>query len=115
MPENEPDPYLRIVRRITHGILILGPLGAVAAFVSGGWRFGVGFLLGAALSYVSFWRWQRVVESLSGSAKGRSLTGLILRFVGLVAIAYAIIKYLEVNPVAVFLGLLTSAAAVVVS
>jgi hypothetical protein len=115
MGQNESNPYVRVVGRITHVILIIGPLGSLGAAVLRGWRFGLGFLLGAALSYLSFWRWQRVVEALGTTAKGRSFARWMIRFIGLVAIAYAIIKYLEVSPVAVFLGLLVSAAAVIVS
>jgi hypothetical protein len=115
MPSDRADPYVRIVGRITYAILILGPLGSIAAALLKGWRFGLGFLFGAALSYLSFWRWQRVVEALGPAAKPRATARLIVRFLGLAAIAYAIIKYLEVSPVAVFLGLLVSAAAVIVS
>ena len=76
---------------------------------------GIGFLLGACISYLSFWRWQRLVEAIGGAPKRRSTVWMMVRFLVLVAAAYAIVKYLEVNPVAVFLGLLVSAAAVVVS
>jgi hypothetical protein len=43
------------------------------------------------------------------------MAGMVIRFALLVAAAYGIVKYLDVTPVAVFLGLLISAAAVIVS
>ena len=111
----ETDVYQRIVRRITRFILVIGLLGAVALGVAKGIVFGVGFLLGASLSYVSFWRWKKVVDALGGPPKRRSIGLWLLRFAVLIGAGYAIVKYLEVKPVAVFLGLLVSAAAVVVS
>lgn len=115
MTPNDSSIYSRLIGRITRVILILGTLGAIASACRQGWRFAVGFLLGACMSYLSFWRWQKVVESIGGEQKGRNIAGMVFRFVALAAAAYGIIKYLEVNPVAVFLGLLVSAAAVIVS
>ena len=115
MNSSEPDVYQRIIRRITVCILVLGPLGAVALEVFKGFHFASGFLLGAALSYVSFWRWTKVVNALTGATKPRSIGLWLLRFVVLIGAGYGIVKYLEVTPVAVFMGLLVSAAAVVIS
>ena len=115
MIAGEADVYQRIVRRITWFILVFGLLGGVALGVAKGVGFGVGFLLGASLSYVSFWRWKKVVDALGGPQKRRSMWQWVLRFAVLIAAGYAIVNYLEVTPVAVFLGLLVSAAAVVVS
>lgn len=109
------DVYQRIVRRITRFILIFGLAGAVALGFAKGAGFGVGFMLGATLSYISFWRWKKVVDLLGGQPKRRSIWLWLLRFAVLIAAGYAIVNYLEVTPVAVFLGLLVSAAAVVVS
>ena len=115
MNSSEPDVYQRIIRRITRCILVLGPVGAVAFGLAKGFSFAVGFLLGASLSYVSFWRWTKVVDALSGATKPRSIGLWLLRFIVLIGAGYVIVKYLEVTPVAVFLGLLVSAAAVVIS
>lgn len=115
MVPSEASPYDRIVRRITWAMVVIGAFGTAAASVRLGWKFGVGFLLGAGLSYLSFWRWQRVVEALGAPSQGRLFVRMAARFLGLAAIAYGIVKYLEVNPVALFLGLLVSAAAVIVS
>ena len=75
----------------------------------------LGFLLGAALSFVSSLLWPRVVDALTGASKPRSLGLWLLRFAVLIGAGYVIVKYLEVTPVAVFMGLLVSAAAVVIS
>lgn len=107
--------YARVITRITKLIVVIGVAVAAVLAVRVGWRFGLGFLLGAAMSYLSFWRWQRVVESLGGAFEGRSTALMVVRFALLVAAAYGIVKYLEVNPVAVFLGLLVAAAAVTVA
>jgi hypothetical protein len=115
MAANESDVYQRIIRRIRLCILVLGPAGSVALGVFRGPAFAAGFLLGSALSYVSFWRWTKVVDALTGAAKPRSIWLWLLRFAMLIGAGYVIVKYLEVTPVAVFLGLLVSAAAVVIS
>lgn len=112
---NEPDIYKKIVGRITRVILILGLLGAMASGIAKGPGFGAGFLVGASLSYVSFWRWKAVVDAVGVEPRKRSILLWLLRFAVLIAAAYVIVKYLEVSPVAVFLGLLVSAAAVVIS
>ena len=115
IPASEPDVYQRIIRRITLCILLLGPLGAIVLGFIKGFGFAAGFLLGASLSYVSFWRWTKVVDALTGAAKPRSIWMWLLRFAVLIVAGYAIVNYLEVTPVAVFLGLLVSAAAVIIS
>ncbi len=114
MPASDGGIYARIVHRITLGILALGGAGTAACAATWGWRFALGFFLGACMSYLSFWRWQTVVESL-GTVKQRSVAGMVVRFAVLAAAAYGIVKYLDVTPVAVFLGLLISAAAVIVA
>ena len=60
-------------------------------------------------------RWQRLTERRTGGAGKQSVLTMLLRLGLLILAAYPIITYLEVNPAAVFLGLLTSAAAVIFS
>ena len=64
MPQIDQAFYERVVRRIRGLILILGAAGAIALTIWQGPRVGGGFLIGAAASYLSFWRWQHVVESI---------------------------------------------------
>ena len=119
MAASDDGIYERVIVRITRGILAIGLVGFVFALLTKGWRFGLGFLLGACTSYLSFWRWRRVVETLGSDSKSRrsitAMVGMVARFALLAAAAYAIVRYLEVNPVAVFLGLLVAAAAAIVS
>jgi hypothetical protein len=107
------DVYTRLIRRTLQAIAVIGTAGSIVAALRWDWRIGLGFLLGAALSGLSFWRWQRVTESITGGGRAGSLAGMVVRLALLVGAAYAIIRYLEVNPVAVLLGLLVSAAAVI--
>ena len=115
MTPGQPDIYQRTIQRVVRLIAVIGVLASVVATFMKGPRFGAGILLGAALSWVSFWRWTKVVEALGGEPKRRSAWAWLLRFALLIAAAYVIVKYLEVTPAAVFIGLLVSAAAIIVS
>ena len=109
------DIYRNIIRRVTRLILVIGVAASIAAAVVRGSRYGFGFLLGALLSWASFWRWRKVVDALGGAPKQRSAWTWITRFAVLVIAAYVTVRYLGVSPEAVFLGLLVSAAAVIVA
>jgi len=74
-PEDKPGPppdpnspaerfYGAAVTRIVHGILLLGVLGTVTAFVVYGIRTGISFLAGAALAYWNFRSLVSAVNSL---------------------------------------------------
>jgi hypothetical protein len=92
----EPEAAL-YVRRIYWLVLGFGLLGVVVYLDLQGWRPAAGFALGALASLGNLWLYER------------------LRYVVMIAIAYAIVKALGVNALAVILGLLTSTAAVVTS
>jgi hypothetical protein len=115
----DTDLYRTIVGRIAWLTVWIGGAGAIAGLVWKGPRFGAGFLLGAALSLASFWRWKKVVDALGPGAKPRHtwvrLLVWLLRFAVLAGAAYVIVKYLKVTPLAVFTGLLASAGAAVVA
>ena len=115
MSTDDSDIYQRTTQRIVRLIAVLGLLGSIAAAILKGPRFGAGFLLGASLSGVSFWRWKKVVDAIGSASRQRSAWTWILRFALLIGAAYVIVKYLEVPPAAVFIGLLASAAAVIIS
>lgn len=116
MPKlNDVDGYDRKLARIRRILVVLGIAGTVFVSISYGWQTGLGFLVGAIASYLSLWRWHRVVESLgSDSVRTRMpVISFILQF-GLLAIAgYVILTHLEVNRLAAGLGLLVGAAAVI--
>ncbi len=109
------DTYEKSVRRIAYLILALGPIGAIGAGFLKGFRFGIGFLLGAMLSALSFWRWKKVVDGLGAAPDRRSTRFWILRFAVLAGAGYIIVRYLEVPAAALFCGLLVSSVAVVIS
>jgi hypothetical protein len=113
MPQSEPGSYDRITRRITWIILVLGLAGAIGVAAAKGIRDGLAFLIGAAVSYLSFWGWQRIVDALSPGAKPRTSRFFIFRILLLGALAYAIIKFLGLNVAVAVTGLLVSAAAVI--
>jgi hypothetical protein len=113
MPQNDQAFYERALRRIKLSILVLGLAGAVALAVWKDVRIGGGFLVGAAASYLSFWRWQRVVEAVGKSAKVRRSPWLLaIRFVVLIAAGYVIIKITGFSEAAAVVGLLLPGAAV---
>jgi len=109
---NEID-YDQVVRRIGWIILVLGMGGAIGVTALKGFKSGLAFLIGAAISYTSFRGWRHLVDVLVPNPKKRNSAFFVLRLVALVAIAYAIIKILGLNIAAAALGLLVSGAAVV--
>jgi hypothetical protein len=114
MPPNDQAFYESALRRIKVIILILGLTGAVFLATWKGVRFGGGFLIGAAASYLSFWRWEQVVEAVIVAKARRSPWMLSLRFVVLIAAGYVIIKLTGFNISAAVTGLLLPGAAVTV-
>jgi hypothetical protein len=112
MPQIDQAFYERVVRRIRGMILVLGAAGAIALAIWQGLRVGGGFLIGAAASYLSFWRWQHVVESIGPGQKRRSPWLLTLRMAVIIGVGYVIIKITGVNEAAAVAGLLLPGAAV---
>jgi|SRR5579884_1190243 len=111
-PASDVEVWRRMLRRITWLDVGLGAAGTVASGVLRGPRFAAGFLLGAALSAGSLWKSKKVADALGGDTKPTSAIAWVGQLVILVGVAFAIIRYLAVTPVAVFLGLLVSAAAI---
>jgi len=113
MAAHDPAFDARVLRRIQWIILALGVAGSIALTIARTWRVGGGFLMGAAISYVSFWRWQQVVNALGTKPARRSLFWM-LRFLLLAALAYVIIRFARIDLKAALAGLLVSAAAVII-
>ncbi len=107
--------YNRPVRRIRRTVVILGSAGTLVVSIVYGWRTGAGFLACAAVSFLTVWRQQRVVESLgfSTSRKRLPMLRLMLQFAVLAAAGYVIVKYLELNRLAAVSGLLVAGIAVI--
>lgn len=114
MADSEQQFYSQVIRRITWTILVLGLAGSVLLAGIKGIRFGFGFLVGSAISYLSFWRWQQVVRALGPGQTKRPAWMFILRILVLVVLAIMIIRFLKLDVAAAVSGLLVSAAAVVI-
>jgi hypothetical protein len=112
MPGNEAGSYGQSIRRVQGIILAMGLAGAVGVSLSRGVRSGTAFLIGAAISFTSFWGWQRVVDGLGPNPRQRGRFFFVLRLIALVALAWVIIKFLRLNVAAAASGLLVSGAAV---
>lgn len=113
--ETDSSIYERMIGRVTWLILFIGVAASMTAAFMRGWRFGFGLMIGALLSWTSFWRWRKLADALGGTPQQRSIFTWLLRFAMLIGAAYVTVRYLEVSPAAVFLGLLVSAAAVFVA
>jgi hypothetical protein len=101
-------------RRVLRLTVALGGIGAMAVLAKYGWRDGLGFAVGAGLSYLSFRSWGRLAETVGASGKAPvmgSAVFLALRYVLIGVAIYAIIEGLGSTPVALIAGLLVSFAA----
>ena len=112
MPPADQAFYDRFIRRVSWIILALGFTGSVTIALAKGVRIGLAFLIGAVVSYASFWGWRQVVDAVTPAPRKRSSFPFVLRILLLFAVAYAIIRFLGLNVAAAALGLLVSAAAV---
>jgi hypothetical protein len=110
---NDSEFYDCVVRRISRIILGLGLIGAAGLAAFKGVATGFSFLIGAAISYASFWGWRQIVDAFGPSPKKRKPAFFVFRLLALVAVAWVIIKFLGLNITAAALGLLVSGAAVV--
>jgi len=113
MPVSDRLSYQQVIRRISRIIVALALLGASILAVIKGARIGISFLIGCAVSYLSFWGWQQVAAALGPTPKKRSSWGFIIRVILLGALACVIIKFLGLDVAAAVTGLLVSAAAVI--
>ncbi|HXM46041.1 MAG TPA: ATP synthase subunit I [Bryobacteraceae bacterium] len=109
--------YESALRRLTRGMAALTAAGCLACLILRGWRWGLGYLLGAAASCLNF-RWlKRVVDSLGGTP-GRRLSPKFavlmgLRYLLLAAGGYVIVNFTSLSLPAALAGLLVPAAAVI--
>jgi len=113
MPTSDRLSYEQIIRRITRIMLALALLGASVLAAVKSVRIGIAFLIGCAVSYLSFWGWQQVAAALGPTPKKRSSWAFTIRVIVLGALACVIIKFLGLDVAAAVTGLLVSAAAVI--
>ena len=110
----------RATERLGWWILYLALLGTAGAGLWGGWRWALGFLLGAVASYWNFRVLKKIVDRLAASAaaggtpRKSGIRRVLLRFLLLGLGAFAILNYSEVSVTAALIGLFVSAAAVLV-
>jgi|SRR5215467_6545625 len=103
------------MQRMEKAIVALSAGGAIAFFVWRGWRWGAGWLLGCAVSSLSFHWLRRIVDGLgTGAGKPRKAVLLGLRYLLLGGGAYVILKYTVISLPAVLAGLFVPAAAVII-
>ena len=108
----------RALGRIQLLIAFLSGTGALAALVYGGWRWALGYILGAAAGYLNF-RWlKKLVDSLAEAAGGkppraRVAVFLGLRYLLLAAGGYVILNFSTLSLAAAALGLFVPVAAVI--
>ena len=108
----------RSVRRLYWLTASFGIIGFVSYFWVLGSRSAFGFLLGAAGSFGNLWLFEWLARSIAPSDAPRQswkATAFVGRYLLLFTFGYVIVKALEVNPLAVALGLLASTAAVLLS
>jgi hypothetical protein len=113
----EQAHYETALRRITRSMAALAAAGCLVCLGMRGWKWAVGYLLGAAASCLNFYWLKRVVDALSGSLKARPspkfaiLIGL--RYLLLGAGAYAIVNFTSLSLPAALIGLFVPVAAVI--
>ncbi len=107
--------YARAMRRAGMVMLAFSAAGTTAAFIWRGWTWGAGFALGAAASWLNF-RWLKGVADSFGGKRPRAYVMVFgtLRYVLLVAGAYAILRYSPISLPAALAGLFVAVAAVIV-
>jgi hypothetical protein len=114
------ENYLaRAVARMYLYMAVMGVAGVLILLVWLGWRWALGFALGAAASWLNF-RWlKKLVDSLAQASTGkpprnRAAVVLGLRYVLLAAGGYAILRFSEISLTAALVGLFVSAIAVII-
>ncbi len=115
MTDEAQDFSLRKLYLLT---AVLGLVGTGVYFWIEGIRSAMAFLLGALASCGNLWLFEWVSGAVSPAAKSRKpwqAGAYIIRYILLVGVGYAIVKALNVSALAVVLGLLASAAAVLAS
>lgn len=108
----------RALGRIQFLIVFLSGAGALVTAIFGGWRWALGFILGAAAGYLNF-RWlKKLVDSLGQAARSKPPRAHVavllgLRYLLLAAGGYVILNFSALSLAAALIGLFVPAAAVI--
>jgi fatty acid desaturase len=105
--------FERAASRIVRIMAAIAALGTVGAFALYGWKSGLGFLVGSAISGLNFYWIKGVVEGLAGGRRRRTLV-LAFRYMILAAVAYVILMFSSASLPAVLAGVFVFTAAVFV-
>jgi uncharacterized membrane protein len=108
--------YARATRRLYWLTGAIGLAGTVVSWTIWGKAAGGGFLLGSIASLGNLWIWRAIARGLShGESRPSKVAPSLFaaRFLALFAIGYVMLRTLNVQPLAMILGLLVSAAAVI--
>jgi hypothetical protein len=102
--------------RIGKAMFAIAAAGLMLAWAWRGWRYGAGFALGAAASWLNF-RWlKQIVEALGSSRPTKKRVAVLagLRYALLGGGAYVILRYSSISVTAAMVGLFVAVAAVIV-
>jgi ATP synthase I chain len=118
-PEPSDDFYARALDRIQKIMFVLGIATLITAWISFGWKIGVGFALGAAIAYLNFHWLTKIVAGISeltsgsGAATSRRVVHrFVLRYVLMAVIAFVILAVSRESLYGLFAGLFLPAAAI---
>ena len=108
------DIFERTVAQMMRTMLLVAVIGAIVSLWRG-WTYGMGFAVGAVISWVNF-RWLKgFVAGLGASAKPTGfMLFFALRYLVLAGFAYVILKYSKLSLPAVFVGLFVAVAAAII-
>jgi len=105
--------YDRAAWRIGRNMAVIAALGTVGLFAARGWKWGAGFFIGSLISWVNYGWLRGLVETLGGRRRPRHRSVfLALRYILLGVVAYVIIRFTPIIPVAVVAGLFVLIVAV---
>jgi len=107
--------FERAAWRIGRIMIVIGSLGTGVALVARGWKWGAGFLLGAAISGLNYhWLYKLVAGLGTGDAPRHRAVVLGFRYLILGIGAYVILRLSRISLMAVLAGVFVLTAAVFV-
>jgi hypothetical protein len=112
---NDEAHFTLAMGRVERFMLFLAAAGALVAFVRGGWPALIGFLAGAAASYLNF-RWlKQMVAGFGAATRIRKRHAVLfgLRYLIFGAAVYVIVRFFQISAVAALVGFLTAVGAVI--
>ena len=107
--------FERASARIGRIVVVIAALGTCGALAFGGWKTGLGFLVGSSLSALNFYFLHKLVQGLGAVRQPRYRTVILgFRYLLLGGAAYVILRVSPISLKAVLAGLFVLTAAVFV-